>query len=47
MDYVDLAKRFVAARFPKASVAVIGGSTSRGERTSGRLRPLRHETEAA
>ena len=33
MDYVDLAERFVAARFPKASVAVIGGSTSRGERT--------------
>ncbi|MCC2029255.1 nucleotidyltransferase domain-containing protein [Microbacterium sp. YMB-B2] len=33
MGYVDLAERFVAARFPKASVAVIGGSTSRGERT--------------
>ncbi|CAH0137274.1 MULTISPECIES: nucleotidyltransferase domain-containing protein [unclassified Microbacterium] len=33
MDYVDLAERFIAARFPKASIAVIGGSTSRGERT--------------
>lgn len=33
MDYVELAERFVAARFPNASIAVIGGSTGRGERT--------------
>lgn len=33
MEYIDLAERFVAAHFPKASVAVIGGSTARGERT--------------
>jgi predicted nucleotidyltransferase len=33
MEYVDLAERFIAAHYPLASVAVIGGSTSRGERT--------------
>ena len=33
MDYVELAERFIVARFPTASIAVIGGSTSRGERT--------------
>lgn len=33
MDYVELAERFIASRFPTASIAVIGGSTSRGERT--------------
>ena len=34
MDYTDLAERFIAANFPTASIAVIGGSTSRGERTA-------------
>ena len=33
MDYIQLAERFVAAHFPKASIALIGGSTARGERT--------------
>lgn len=33
MDYAELAERFVAEHFPNASVAVIGGSTARGERT--------------
>lgn len=33
MEYTELAERFVAAHFPKASIAVVGGSTSRGERT--------------
>lgn len=32
-EYADLAERFIAARFPAVSIAVIGGSTSRGERT--------------
>ncbi|MGO2518969.1 MAG: hypothetical protein ACTH8F_02505 [Microbacterium sp.] len=34
MSYLDLAERFIAAHFPKASIAVIGGSTSRAERTA-------------
>lgn len=34
MEYIDLAERFIAAHFPNASIAVIGGSTSRGERTA-------------
>jgi len=34
MEYIDLAEQFIAAHFPKASTAVIGGSTSRGERTA-------------
>ncbi|MGO2747067.1 nucleotidyltransferase domain-containing protein [Microbacterium sp.] len=33
MQYIELAERFIAAHYPKASTAVIGGSTSRGERT--------------
>ncbi|MDP3953175.1 nucleotidyltransferase domain-containing protein [Microbacterium sp.] len=33
MDYIQLAERFVAAHFPIASIALIGGSTARGERT--------------
>jgi predicted nucleotidyltransferase len=33
MEYIDLAERFMAAHFPQASVAVVGGSTARGERT--------------
>ncbi|WP_404475583.1 nucleotidyltransferase domain-containing protein [Microbacterium aerolatum] len=33
MEYVDLTERFIAAHFPEASVALIGGSTARGERT--------------
>lgn len=33
MDFVDLAQRFVTAHFPGASLAIVGGSTSRGTRT--------------
>jgi predicted nucleotidyltransferase len=33
MDHLAVAERFTATHFPKASIAVIGGSTSRGERT--------------
>lgn len=33
MAYIDLAERFTAEHFPKASTVVIGGSTARGERT--------------
>lgn len=33
MEYLELTERFIAAHFPKASMALIGGSTSRGERT--------------
>lgn len=33
MDYVGLTERFIASQFPNASIAVIGGSTGRGERT--------------
>lgn len=33
MDYIALADRFVAAHYPTASIAVVGGSTARGERT--------------
>lgn len=34
MDHAAVAERFIAARYPRASVAVIGGSTARGERTA-------------
>lgn len=34
MDYVELTKRFIEERFPGAEVAVIGGSTARGTRTT-------------
>ncbi len=33
MTYIELAERFTAEHFPRASTVVIGGSTSRGSRT--------------
>jgi hypothetical protein len=33
VDFVELARRFVATRFPDASLAIVGGSTARGTRT--------------
>lgn len=33
MDYVDLAERFIATRFPTARIAVLGGSSATGTRT--------------
>lgn len=33
MDPADLTERFLAATYPDASIAIIAGSTSRGERT--------------
>lgn len=33
MDYREITERFLAAHFPDAGTAVIGGSSSRGERT--------------
>lgn len=32
-EYTDVVKRFVDAHFPSAEIVVVGGSTSRGERT--------------
>ncbi|HWS51587.1 MAG TPA: nucleotidyltransferase domain-containing protein [Microbacterium sp.] len=34
MEHLDLARRFVAAHFPAASIAVVAGSTARGTRTA-------------
>ena len=34
MDYVDLARSFVATNFPNATIAVVAGSTARGTRTA-------------
>lgn len=34
MDPLDVARRFVEARFPDATTAVVAGSTARGERTT-------------
>jgi len=34
MQYADVTERFIAARYPRASVAVVAGSTARGERTT-------------
>lgn len=34
MDYLALSERFVAERFPAATIAVVGGSTVRGTRTA-------------
>jgi predicted nucleotidyltransferase len=34
MDYLDLSERFMADRFPTATVAVVAGSTARGTRTA-------------
>lgn len=34
MDYVAITERFLSAHFPATTIAVIGGSTSRGERTA-------------
>ncbi|MFJ4174085.1 hypothetical protein [Microbacterium sp. NPDC089696] len=33
-DLLAVAERFVAARFPRAAIAIMAGSTSRGERTA-------------
>lgn len=34
MDFVDLCERFLVAEFPSADIAVLGGSTARGNRTA-------------
>lgn len=34
MQQIDLAERFVASRFPAASVAIVAGSTASGTRTA-------------
>lgn len=34
MDHVDLAERFVASAYPNAGIAIVAGSTARGERTA-------------
>lgn len=34
MDYAGIAERFIATMFPNADIAVVGGSTARGERTA-------------
>jgi hypothetical protein len=34
MDHAAVAERFIAERYPHASIAVVGGSTARGNRTS-------------
>lgn len=34
MDFADLARRFADARFPNASLVLVGGSTARNERTA-------------
>jgi len=34
MDHSELVERFISTHFPAASIAVIAGSTSRGERTA-------------
>ena len=33
VDHLAVAERFVAARYPRAGVAIVAGSTARGERT--------------
>ena len=33
MDHLAVAERFVAARYPGADIAIVAGSTARGERT--------------
>lgn len=33
MDHLAIAERFVVAHYPEADVAVVAGSTARGERT--------------
>lgn len=33
MEHADLVERFIAATYPRASIAVVAGSTARGERT--------------
>lgn len=33
-DYLAVTERFVAAHFPGASIAIMAGSTARGERTA-------------
>jgi hypothetical protein len=34
MDHAGLAERFVAATYPRAGIAIVAGSTARGERTA-------------
>ncbi|WP_217183570.1 nucleotidyltransferase domain-containing protein [Streptomyces sp. AC495_CC817] len=34
MDHTAVAERFIAERFPRATIAVIAGSTARGDRTA-------------
>lgn len=34
MDFVELTERFIATTYPGAQIALIGGSTARGERTT-------------
>lgn len=34
MDYIELCERFIAREFPAADIAVLGGSTARGTRTT-------------
>jgi len=34
MEHADIAERFIAATYPRAEIAIIAGSTSRGERTT-------------
>lgn len=34
MEYAEIAERFIAATYPRAEIAIVAGSTARGERTT-------------
>lgn len=34
MEHADIAERFIAATYPRAEIAIVAGSTARGERTT-------------
>ncbi|MFJ6531694.1 hypothetical protein [Microbacterium sp. NPDC091662] len=34
MQHADLVERFIASAYPRAEIAIVAGSTARGERTA-------------